>query len=78
MKVRMDKVKPLVFREDGHELEVHYANRGEPYRDGVELSFSRTDYSTPGTWVLLDRAEVRQLRDKLTEFLEPPNDNRQY
>lgn len=64
------KTKPLVFTEEDHEFRVQYSNRGEPYRDGVEFVFDR-----PGTsaiapvWVLLNGDEVRQLRDKLSEFL---------
>lgn len=75
-------VKPLVFKEDGHTIEVAYSNRGEPYRDGVEITFDNDDHRQPATWVLLDSHEVRVLRDKLTEYLgeaaatatEPPVD----
>lgn len=67
MKFRMDKVRPLIFTEDDHELIVHYSNRGEPFRDGVEFVFDRMD-ACPIS-VLLDRDEVKRLRDKLTEFL---------
>lgn len=62
--------KPLVFNESDHELRVQYGNRGDPFREGVEFVFD-----TPGTsrvcptWVLLERCEVEQLRDKLNEFL---------
>lgn len=68
----MSAVKPLKFREEDHEMSVQYSNRGEPFRDGVEFCFSRSDFDwvkMPATWVLLDRSEVQQLRDKLTEFL---------
>jgi hypothetical protein len=65
----MDKVRPLIFTEDDHELNVRYSNRGEPFREGVEFSFDRRDGRTCPIWVLLDRHEVKQLRDKLNEFL---------
>lgn len=61
-------VRPLVFTEEHHEIHVCHANRGEPYREGVELSFVNDMYSEC-TRVLLDRFDVKQLRDKLNEFL---------
>lgn len=64
-----DGVKPLVFKEDGHTIEVGYSNRGEPYRDGVQILFTNDEYRQPATLVLLDSSEVRSLRDKLTEYL---------
>lgn len=69
MRTRFDKVKPLVFTEDDQSLTVHYSNRGEPFRDGVEFQFERTSCDMPAVWVLLDIDEVKTLRDKLTEFL---------
>ena len=70
MQVRMSQVRPLRFSEDDHELTVQYSNRGEPFRDGVELMFDRQDGRTCPIWVLLDRDDVQKLRDKLNEFLE--------
>lgn len=70
MKVRMDQVRPLRFSEEDHEMLVAYGNRGEPFRKGVEFTFDRQDGRTCPIWVLLDRDEVQQLRDKLSEFLE--------
>lgn len=69
MKVRMDQVRPLVFTEDDNELTVRYGNRGEPFRQGVELMFDRCDGRTCPIWVLLDRHEVLTLKTKLDEFL---------
>lgn len=63
------KVRRLVFTEDDGELAVTYANRGEPFRDGVEFSFDRQDGRTCPIWVMLNASEVRMLRDKLNEFL---------
>ena len=66
------RTQPLVFTEDEDEIRVCYSNRGEPFRDGVEFQFSsRFSYSQVAVRVLLDAAEVRRLRDKLNEFLEP-------
>ncbi len=64
------KVKPLVFSEDDHEMRVQYSNRGDPFREGVEFVFDvpATSRVCP-VWVLLNRREVEQLRDKLSEFL---------
>lgn len=62
-------VTPLVFREDGDEVTVRYSNRGEPYRNGVQLAFKDDSYNKPYVQVLLDESEVVQLRDKLNEYL---------
>lgn len=70
MKVRLNSVRPLRFTEDDGEFTVQYSNRGEPFREGVEFVFDRQDGRTCPVWVLLDRDEVRKLRDKLNEFLE--------
>lgn len=61
---------PLTFTEDDSKLEVSYSNRGEPFRDGVEFSFSSDVWLRGGSvQVLLSRMEVEALRDKLNEFL---------
>jgi hypothetical protein len=60
------QTKPLVFSEDDDELRVAYDNRGEPYRDGVQLEFRSRDCWSA---VLLDCREVELLRDKLNEFI---------
>lgn len=69
MQVRMDRIRPLIFAEDGHELRIQYSNRGEPFRDGVEFTFDSGGINGRSIWVLLDRQDVETLRDKLTEFL---------
>lgn len=62
--------KPLNFTEDDDEMRVCYSNRGEPFRDGVEFQFNRLSSHREGVvHVLLDACEVKQLRDKLNEFL---------
>jgi Zn-finger nucleic acid-binding protein len=66
----MSQIKDLVLSdEDGHELRVAYDNRGEPYRQGVEVLFDACDGCTRPVWVFLDRDEVEKLHEKLGEFL---------
>jgi len=66
------KVKPLAFSDrEGDKVEIRYSNRGDPFADGVEISFipaeeHRNDYHV---CALLDRDEVQELIIKLTEFL---------
>lgn len=67
MKVKRE-VKPLIFRATEAEVRVRYDNEGEPFREGVSLEFARDGYRDE-THVLLDVYEVKQLRDKLDEFL---------
>lgn len=63
-------VTSLVFREHGDEVEVRYSNRGEPYSEGVQISFKDDgSYRKPYVCVLLEEAEVKELRDKLNEYL---------
>jgi hypothetical protein len=63
-------VKPLRFTEGSHSIAVHYSNRGEPFREGVEIAFDSDCKEVRPVWVLLNRSEVMELRDKLSEFLE--------
>lgn len=70
MQVRMGQVKPIVFTEDDCEMTVRYSNRGDPYQQGAEFCFEQMRKDSLPVWVLLDRDEVTQLRDKLNEFLE--------
>jgi hypothetical protein len=71
MKVKMSQVNPLVLSdENGHELRVQYDNRGDPYRQGVDMTFDSCDGRTMPVWVFLERDEVERLRDKLSEFLD--------
>jgi hypothetical protein len=62
------KAKPLVFNgDDGQLLSVYADNQGEPYREGVRFLFESNSRTT--TSVMLDYSEIKQLRDKLGEFL---------
>lgn len=64
-----DGVKPLVFREAENTVSVQYSNRGEPYREGVELTFVDNSWNKPHVAVLLEDEEVVKLRNKLNEYL---------
>lgn len=68
MKSGINEARSLRFSEGSHHLTVQFANRGEPYRQGVEFQFD-TGLDRAISWVMLDRREVLQLRDKLNEFL---------
>ena len=48
--------------QDGGTLSVYYTNRGEPYRDGIEISFD------DGPFVFLENFEARLLRDFLIKM----------
>lgn len=52
------------------EFRVAHSNRGEPYRDGIELSLD-TGYNNHAT-LFLEAGEARQLRDLLNR-LYPEN-----
>ena len=62
-------VTSLVFREHGNEVEIRYSKRGEPYSEGVQISFKDDSYNRPYVCVLLEDDEVVKLRDKLNEYL---------
>ncbi|ESX17867.1 hypothetical protein X766_15815 [Mesorhizobium sp. LSJC255A00] len=53
--------------EDGDELVVAYTNRGEPYREGIQMSLevSGGDY---GGHLFLEDYEAKQLRDLLNRI----------
>jgi len=63
------KVKALEFSDGESTVEVSYDNDGDPWREGVSLSFRRDSPSWTWIRVLLEESEVRELRDKLTELL---------
>lgn len=52
---------------DKGRLEVYYANRGEPYRQGIELSLERPSYDQRAT-VFLETWEARAFRDLLLKL----------
>ena len=50
--------------EDGDMLIVTYTNRGEPYREGIQLSLE-VDGGQYGGHLFLEDREAKQLRDLL-------------
>lgn len=67
--MRIQRVAPLeLIGEDGESLRVEWDNRGEPYREGVSLTF---EDGKAHLMVFLDTEETKQLRDKLNELLPP-------
>lgn len=69
MKVDRYSQRVTFHGEDSEELEVHYDNRGEPYRQGISL-----DLTTDGRWrasVFLENREAVELRDLLNRLYPP-------
>lgn len=61
------KAKPVVFDgESGEKLTLSPSNMGEPYRDGIDLSFESDDQYFGG---FLTAQEARKVRDFLNEFI---------
>lgn len=66
MKVDKFKHRKDFYSEDGDKLSVYYSNRGEPYREGVEVSF-QCEGEGGGPYVFLEDREARELRDFLIQ-----------
>ena len=62
------QVKPLYFRDDESSLTIQHETEGDPFREGVSLSFSSENYPLNAR-VLLDAGDVQLLIAKLNEFL---------
>jgi hypothetical protein len=65
MKVDRNAKGEVFNGEDGATLTVRYANRGEPYREGVDLDLELSDSDLIGPRVFLDAHEGVDLRDAL-------------
>ncbi len=66
-------VKPAVFvGEDGERLEMSRSNRGEPYRDGIELNI---DEGEAYLSAFLELGEVREMQRFLNEYLRVEQKN---
>lgn len=67
MKVQPQR-KRLDLQSDADEgrLEVYYSNRGEPYREGIELSLER--HGIDSATVFIEGWETRALRDLLNRL----------
>lgn len=70
MKVNKNEARVEFCAEDGDKLVVRYDNRGEPYREGVTLTFAPSDGYGPA--VFLDDYEARRLRDMLVALYPYP------
>ena len=55
-----------ILSEDGS-LSVRYGNRGEPYRDGIEIAIEKNGKVV---MAFLDLVEAKEVKDKLSEFIE--------
>jgi|GEM_PF-2787437 len=58
-----------IFRgEDGDSLTIRYDNRGEPFREGVNIELQDDDYN--GVSIFLDERELKELKDFLNDLCE--------
>jgi hypothetical protein len=55
--------------EEGDKVTVGYSNRGEPYREGIEMDFEQGERTV--TSVFLETREVLELRDLLNKLYPP-------
>lgn len=62
------KCRKEFIGEDGDRLTVGYDNRGEPFREGVELNFRNAMSNCD---VFLEDFEAKELRDLLIEMYPP-------
>ena len=53
--------------DEGDVFAVYYTNRGDPYRQGIEIGIQNNDFKKDVS-VMLEDNEVRQLRDILIEL----------
>ena len=68
MKIDKYKKKVSFQAEDGEFLDVEYDNRGEPYREGISMSFNGCDLFVS---LFIEGREAKELRDLLL-YLYPP------
>lgn len=69
--MRIEQKRSIVFRGeatlgDTTELRILHTNRGEPFREGIELSLD-TNYANHAT-IFLDNTEACELRDLLNRL----------
>lgn len=70
MKTIDRNVKPLVFKGEGEDhLTIRYSNRGEPYREGVEVEWILGNDWGSNVSVFLETEEMKRLRDTLNKML---------
>ena len=70
MKIMKHGVEVVAKSEDGGTLRLQYTNRGEPYREGLEVQIMlQEDEWTPSTAIFLDQSELIRFRDALNKLL---------
>ena len=74
MKITQISKHIVASSEDGDEMRITYANRGEPYREGCEIQvmFSTDEYS-PSVIMFLEHSELKNLSDSLKKLLGDNN-----
>jgi hypothetical protein len=65
---RTNEITATFTGEDGDILTVHYDNRGEPYREGVTLSFLN-EFTQESIGVFLRNHEVQELFTVLGKYM---------
>jgi hypothetical protein len=66
----LDK-KSVTFRgEDSSEMRVYHSNRGDPFREGIEVSLDLNG-GERGGYVFLEEREALALRDLLNRLYPP-------
>ena len=69
--MRVNRINEIIAKsEDGEELRISYTNRGEPYREGCDITLTlATDEYSPSVSIFLEHRELKQLRDSLNKIL---------
>lgn len=67
---KIDKTSVRFRAEDGDELVVIHTNRGEPYREGIEVALETGDHRH-GPYLFLESREAMELRDLLNRLYPP-------
>jgi hypothetical protein len=70
MKTEINRALRLRDENEGRELIAMHTNRGDPYREGVDLLMQGKDYRHI-TSAFLENAEARELKDWLVEIYSP-------
>jgi hypothetical protein len=70
--MKVNRISEIIARsEDGEELRLSYSNKGEPYREGCNITLTlATDEYCPSVSMFLEHRELVQLRDSLNKILQ--------
>lgn len=63
---KLDITRVQFVGEEGNTVTVGYSNRGEPYREGIEMDFEQGERTIIS--VFLETREVLELRDLLNKL----------